>query len=73
MARDTDAIEREIEAARTQLANTLDELSVRANPKRIASTAKDDVVAKLKDPKVKYSLIGAGAAIALFVLVRTFR
>ncbi|MBD0322811.1 MAG: DUF3618 domain-containing protein [Aldersonia sp.] len=73
MARDTDAIEREIEAARTQLANTLDELSVRANPKRLAAGAKQDAVAKLNDPKVKYSLIGAGAAIVILVLVRTFR
>ncbi len=73
MARDTESIEREIEAARNQLASTLDELSVRANPKRIADDVKQTVVAKVNEPRVKYGLIGAGVAIVLLVLVKLFR
>ncbi len=34
VGRDTEAIERDIENARNQLASTLDELSVRTNPKK---------------------------------------
>jgi hypothetical protein len=73
VARDTESIEREIEAARNQLAGTLDELSVRANPKNIVANTKAQLFAKLSEPKVKYTLIGAGAAVAAIVLIRTFR
>ncbi|AHH20987.1 hypothetical protein NONO_c62160 [Nocardia nova SH22a] len=73
MARDTEHIEREIEAARNRLASTLDELAVRADPQRIASNTKQVVLAKVNEPKVKYSLIGAGALVGVLVLVRLFR
>ncbi|MFD5177529.1 MULTISPECIES: DUF3618 domain-containing protein [Nocardia] len=70
---DTDRIEREIEIARARLATTLDELAVRADPQRIADDTKAIVVAKLNEPKVKYTLIGAGALVAGLVLVKIFR
>ncbi|MFF5036286.1 DUF3618 domain-containing protein [Nocardia salmonicida] len=70
---DTDRIEREIEIARTRLATTLDELAVRADPQRIADDTKNMVVAKLNEPKVKYTLIGAGALVAGLVLIKIFR
>ncbi|MBJ8346631.1 DUF3618 domain-containing protein [Antrihabitans sp. YC2-6] len=73
MSKDTERIEREIEAARNQLAATLDELSVRANPKRIADNAKASVVAKVNEPAVKYSLIGAALLFVLLLLVKIFR
>lgn len=73
MARDTEHIEREIEAARNRLASTLDELAVRADPQRIADNTKQVVVAKVNEPKVKYSLIGAGALVGVLVLVKIFR
>ncbi len=73
MAKDTESIEREIEAARNQLANTLDELSVRANPKRLADNVKATVIAKVNEPKVKYSLIGAGTLVVVLVVVKIFR
>ncbi|MGV9617067.1 DUF3618 domain-containing protein [Nocardia xishanensis] len=73
MAKDTERIEREIEAARARLASTLDEIAVRADPQRIADDTKSLVVAKLNEPKVKYSLIGAGAVIVGLVLVKLFR
>ncbi|MFD6352347.1 DUF3618 domain-containing protein [Nocardia tengchongensis] len=73
MARDTEAIEREIEAARNRLASTLDELAVRADPQRLADNAKQSLVAKVNEPKIKYSLIGVGALIATLVVVKIFR
>ncbi|QCB51830.1 DUF3618 domain-containing protein [Rhodococcus sp. PAMC28707] len=72
MAKDTDRIEREIEAARNQLASTLDELSVRASPKRIVESAKQTVIAKLNEPPVKYTLIGVGAVVAVLVIRKIF-
>jgi len=73
VARDTEHIEREIEAARNRLAGTLDELAVRADPQRIAGNTKKAVVAKVNEPKVKYSLIGAGALVGVLVLIKIFR
>ena len=73
MARDTERIERDIEEARTRLASTLDEIAVRADPQRIANDTKHLVVAKLNEPKVKYSLIGAGVVVVGLVLVKLFR
>ncbi|MFR9751670.1 DUF3618 domain-containing protein [Nocardia sp. 004] len=73
MARDTERIERDIEAARTRLASTLDELAVRTDPHRIADDTKQIVVAKLNDPKVKYSLIGGAALCVGLVLFKLFR
>lgn len=73
MARDTERIEREINEARARLASTLDELAVRADPQRIADDTKAVVVAKLNEPKVKYTLIGVGALVVSLVLVKLFR
>ncbi|MGN2641001.1 DUF3618 domain-containing protein [Nocardia takedensis] len=73
MARDTERIERDIEEARARLASTLDEIAVRADPQRIANDTKHLVVAKLNEPKIKYSLIGAGAVVVGLVLVKLFR
>ncbi|MCA1007464.1 DUF3618 domain-containing protein [Rhodococcus hoagii] len=73
MPRDTEAIERDIENARNQLAQTLDVLSVRANPKRLVETTKHNVLAKLNEPAVKAALIGAGAVVGLLVLRKIFR
>jgi hypothetical protein len=73
VARDTESIEREIDAARNRLANTLDELAVRADPQRIADNTKKAILAKLNQPQVKYTLIGAGALVVLVTAVRIFR
>ncbi|SDE11953.1 DUF3618 domain-containing protein [Rhodococcus tukisamuensis] len=72
MPRDTDSIERDIERARNQLASTLDELSVRTNPKRLVENAKATLVAKVNEPPVKYALVGAGALVVVLVLRKIF-
>ncbi|WP_040833985.1 DUF3618 domain-containing protein [Nocardia brevicatena] len=73
MARDTERIEREIEAARERLAGTLDEIAVRADPQRLAEGTKQLALAKVNEPKVKYTLIGAGALVVGLVLYKIFR
>lgn len=73
MPRDTEAIERDIENARNQLAQTLDVLAVRTNPKRLVETTKQSVLVKLNEPAVKAALAGVGAVVGLLVLRKIFR
>jgi hypothetical protein len=73
VARDPDTIQSEIEKARESLAESLDVLSERANPKRLVDQGRATVQQRLADPKVKYSLIAVGAILALAVLRRLFR
>lgn len=69
MARSIDAIQRDIERTRNQLAQTLDELSVRANPQNLTSEAKGQAVSFFKDPKVQMVLGGVAAGIVLLTAV----
>jgi Protein of unknown function (DUF3618) len=48
--RDPEQIQREIEATRTQLAGTLDELAERVSPKRLAGQARDRAVEFFRTP-----------------------
>lgn len=73
MARDADTIQADIERARDALAVTVDELTTRANPKRIVEQGKQTVRAKLADPKIRYALIGVGALIGVLIVRRLFR
>lgn len=74
MARDTGDIERDIEKARNQLASTLDELSLRANPKTLVENTKQTLVAKVNQPQVKkYAVIAVGAVVGLLVLRKVLR
>lgn len=73
MARDPDTIQREIEQARDALAESLDALSEKANPKRLVDAGKESAQQRLADPRVKYALIAVGAVLALAVLRRMFR
>lgn len=69
MADDTQRIEQEIAQAREELAATLDQLAVRANPQRIADDLKGRAVAFLQTPPVKYTLMGL-AGLTVVVVVR---
>jgi len=73
VVRDTDLIERDIERARAQLAGTLDELTIKANPKRLVENARKTVLAQLADPKVRAVVIGAGALIAVLMVRKMLR
>ena len=73
MARDAETIQAEIERARDSLAIAVDELTTRANPKRVVEQGRQTLAATLADPKVKYSLMAVGALVALVVVRRLFR
>lgn len=73
MARDAETIQAEIERARDSLATAVDELTTRANPKRVVEQTRRTLTATLSEPKVKYSLIAVGALLALVVVRRLFR
>ncbi|APT90219.1 membrane protein [Corynebacterium sphenisci DSM 44792] len=68
MARNIDAIQRDIERNRTQLARTLDELAERANPKSLADDAKSQAADRLKDPQVQ-AILGVCAAAVVGLIV----
>ncbi len=71
MARETDAIERDIERAREELASTLDELATR--PKRMADSLKDRAKESASSPAVRYGAIGAGVLVVGLVILKIVR
>lgn len=73
MARDAETIQAEIERARDSLAIAVDELTTRANPRRVVEQGRQTLAATLADPKVKYALVAVGALVALVVVRRLFR
>ena len=70
--RDPDAIKQEIDAARDQLAATVDSLAERANPRRIADDAKAGVITFVNKPAVKISLAGI-AVVTVAIVIRRIR
>lgn len=70
--RDPDDIKREIDAARDQLATTVDALAERANPRKVADDLKAGVLQFVKKPVVAVSIAGLGAVV-LVVFVRRRR
>lgn len=73
MARDPENIERDIERAREALATTLDRIGEKANPKQLTDSAKVSARAKLEEPRIKYSLVGAGALVGILLLRKLVR
>ncbi len=73
MTRDAETIQAEIERARDSLATAVDELTTRANPRRVVEQGRETLATTLADPKVKYALIAVGALFAAVVIRRLFR
>ena len=73
MPRDPDTIQREIERARDSLADSLDELSERAHPKRLVDAGKHGVQERLADPRIRYGLMAVGALLLFALIRRLFR
>jgi len=77
---DPAAIERDIEAKRARLAETVDQLAVRVHPKTIAQRAADDARARLHDavytpdgqPRTE-RLAAVGAAVAALIALVVWR
>jgi hypothetical protein len=68
--RDPDVIKQEIDAARDQLAATVDSLAERANPRRLADDLKIKVIGFVTKPAVAASLAGVGALVVIVVVRR---
>lgn len=68
--RDPEEIKQEIDRARDQLAATVDSLTERANPRRLADDAKSAALTFVKKPPVLLSLIGVGALVAVLAVRR---
>jgi hypothetical protein len=71
--RDPEAIKKDIDQARDQLASTVDTLALRANPSRIADDIKAGVVRFVKKPAVAISLAGVGVVVVVVVVRRIRR
>ncbi len=72
MARDIHDIERDLERTRGQLANTLDELADRTNPKTLAGNAKSEAAGWLQDSTVQKVLGGIVAGIAALIGIKAY-
>lgn len=72
MARDIHDIERDLERTRGQLANTLDELAERTNPKTLAGNAKNEAAGWLQDSTVQKVLGGIVAGIAALIGIKAY-
>ena len=70
--RDPDQIQREIEATRTQLAGTLDELAERVSPKRLAAQARDRAIEFLQTP-AGMAVVGAVTLLVALGVARRVR
>jgi Protein of unknown function (DUF3618) len=68
--RDPEAIKRDIDVARDQLAATVDSLAERANPRRLADDLKVRAVEFVKKPVVIASLVGISSVVVIVVVRR---
>jgi hypothetical protein len=68
--RDPEAIKQDIDRARDQLAATVDTLTDRASPSRIANDVKAGLLNFVKKPAVTFSLIGLGSLTVVLVIRR---
>jgi hypothetical protein len=68
--RDPEAIKRDIDLARDQLAATVDSLAERANPRRLADDLKTRAVEFVKKPVVIASLVGISSVVVVVVVRR---
>lgn len=71
--RDPEAIKKDIDQARDQLAATVDSLAERANPQRLADDAKAKALAFVTKPPVLVSLAGVGTIVLVLVVRRVKR
>ena len=71
-ARTAEEIQGEIEQARDALAVAVDQLAVRANPKRLVDETKQKLIERAKSPAGQ-AVIGGAGVLVLIVVVRRFR
>ena len=72
MSREPEQIQREIESSRAQLASTLDQLTDRVSPKRLAGEARESAITFLRTPP-GYAALGAVALLLALAVARRVR
>lgn len=70
--RSAEQIQRDIEQARAGLAEAVDQLAYRTNPKRVAGDAKQALLVKINSPQGRI-VIGVSGGLALLLVIRRFR
>jgi hypothetical protein len=68
--RDPQDIKRDIEQSRAALAETVDELAYRTNPKRVANNAKQSLLDKANTTQGRVVLGVTGALVVLLIVKR---
>ncbi len=71
--RTPDEIQRDIEASRAALAQAVDELAYRTNPKRVVENGKASLKAKAQTPEGKAVIYAAGTVLAILILRKLFK
>jgi len=69
--RDPDSIKKDIDAARDQLALTVDSLAERANPRRLADDVKAKMIQFVTQPAVAASLAGVALVVVVIAVRRS--
>jgi hypothetical protein len=70
--RSADDIQRDIEKSRAALAEAVDQLAYRANPKRVAEKAKQTLRQKAQSPQGR-AIIGVTGGLVVLLIVRRIR
>ena len=70
--RDADEIKRDIEQSRAALAEAVDEIAYRTNPKRVANNAKQSLIDRAKTPPGQI-VIGVVGVTVVVLIVKRFR
>jgi hypothetical protein len=68
--RTADEIQSDIEHARASLADAVDQIAYRTNPKRVSESAKAALIARAQTPQGKAVIGGVGALLAIMVVRR---
>jgi hypothetical protein len=68
--RSADEIQRDIERSRAALAQTVDQIAVRTNPKRIADNGKQAVLAKLQSTEGRIAIGVVGGLLVVLIARR---
>jgi hypothetical protein len=70
--RSPEEIQRDIEQARAGLAEAVDQLAYRTNPRRVSANAKQALLVRAKSPQGRI-VIGVSGGLVLLLIVRRFR
>jgi hypothetical protein len=68
--RGADDIQRDIEKARVTLANSVDQIAYRTNPKRVTENVKVTLKERAQSPQGKAVIGGAGALVVILIIRR---